>query len=278
MDETITLLEPRIAFGDDRSPGADVAWQWITAQSWPGWTVDVIRVTEPDPSIQALFTHEPLHEEAPADPRIAPDQTGLAAVRHLTTAYDARVILCEQRSVALTVVGARGRGLLKSMRIGSTAEWLMRCPAGPLLVARLVTPVQRVLVCVDGSAHADAAVEALLRMPWVAGTEVTVLAVSESHDLGAEQARRSAARLGAAGARVDVAVVEPDPLAITINPTASILFALDSRKPDLVVLGTKGRTGLSRVFVGSVAGAVAHAAECSVLLARDRDEDDSTDG
>lgn len=274
----MTLLEPRIAFGDDRSAGADVAWRWITAQRWPGWTVDVIRVTEPDPSIEALFSHEPLHQETPADPRTAPEETGLAGVRHLTTAYDPRIILGEQQSAALTVVGARGRGLLKTMHIGSTAEWLMRCPAGPLLVARLDTPVQRVLVCVDGSPHADAAVEALLRMPWVDGVEVSVLSVSEAHDLGAEQARRSAARLGAAGARVEVAVVEPDPMAITINPTASILFALDSRKPDLVVLGTKGRTGLSRVFIGSVAGAVAHSAECSVLLARDVDEDESTDG
>lgn len=262
---------PTITFGDDRSAGSDTAWRWITAQSWPGWTVDVVRVTDPDPSIEALFSHEPLHEEHPSDARVAPESSGITAVRHLTTAYDPRIILNEKRDGALLVVGARGRGLLKSMHIGSTAEWLMRCPGSPLVVARTDAAVQRVVACVDGSSHARAAVEALARLPWIAGRAVTVMTVLATDDEVTDHARESASILESAGAHVDVSLVGPDRLAVVRSPAYAILDALDELSPDLVALGTKGLTGLPRIVVGSVAGSVAHYAPCSVLLARQPD-------
>ena len=271
MSTTASLLSPRITFGDDRSTGSDTAWGWITAQSWPGWSVDVVRVTDAEPSIEALFSHEPLHEESPTDARTAPESSGFVVIRHLTTAYDPRIILGERTDSALTVVGARGRGLLKTMHIGSTAEWLMRCPGNPLLVARADTPVQRILACVDGSSHARAAVDALARLPWIVGRQVGVLTVLGGDVIDAQPARLAADVLTEAGARAEVAVVETDPLAVTINPSSHILDALDATSPDLVVLGTKGVTGLRRILVGSVAGAVAHHAPCSVLLAREAD-------
>jgi nucleotide-binding universal stress UspA family protein len=46
---------------------------------------------------------------------------------------------------------------------------------------------------------------------------------------------------------------------------------LRDESPDLVVMGTRGMTGLRKVLVGSVASAITHHAECSVLLARAAD-------
>jgi nucleotide-binding universal stress UspA family protein len=172
--------------------------------------------------------------------------------------------------VDLTVIGARGAGLLKALRLGSTAEWLIRCPGSPVVIARGEAQVRRVLVCVDGSGHARAAVEALAAMPWVTDTTVTVVAVVEAIGDARTEAVRAQELLQATGADVDVVIVEPDILALTVNPRLSILHAIDDLRPDLVVLGTQGLTGLSRVLVGSVASAVAHQAPCSVLLARDR--------
>lgn len=258
----------RITFGDDLSAGADIAWGWICAQTWPGWTVDVVTVTNPDPEITSLFTHEPLHEHTPGSPRVAPSVTDLAAVRHLTTAYDPRVILCEKEDSDLIVVGARGRGLLKSMHIGSTAEWLMRCPTTPLVIARSAEPVRSVLVAVDGSAHARAAVDTLARLPWIGTCRIDIVAVLEGDEEIRGHARAAADVLEAEGATVTVHILDVDPSAITVNPRYRILDAIDEWTPDLVALGTQGRTGLARLVVGSVAGAVAHSAPCSVLLAR----------
>ena len=77
----------------------------------------------------------------------------------------------------LLVIGARGRGLFKSLRLGSAAEWLLQCPPAPLLIARTGRPVRRVLVCVDGSVHAWRAVQTVAELPVLADAEVTVLTV-----------------------------------------------------------------------------------------------------
>lgn len=265
-------LRHRITFGDDHSAGADTAWKWITAQSWPGWAVDVVTVTDPPPEIASLFTHEPLHDFTPEHARTATESSSITEVRHLTTAYDPRIVLCEKHDSDLIVVGARGKGLLKSMHLGSTAEWLMRCPGTPLVVARTGHPVRRVVACVDGSGHSQRAIEVLASMPWVSGCEVDIVTVVEGEDTVGRDAQEAARLLTGAGARTTVRVIEPDVLSITVNPRYRILDIIDQVRPDLVVMGTKGVTGLPRLVVGSVAGAVAHAAPCSVLLARDPNE------
>ncbi len=262
-----------LTFGDDHSPGSDLAWDWITSQPWPGWTVDVVSVTDPAPELIALFTHEPLHEHEAQQPRTAPPGAQLSGIRHLTTAADPRIVLCEKADGDLTVVGSRGRGPVASMVLGSTADWLMRCPSRPLVIAREGSPVRRVLVCIDGSAHADAALAALLSLPWVGDCEVEVLAVFEGDDALRVAAQHAVDRLAATGATVSVRVVEPNPEGLTINTRDRILDEVRDTAPDLVVLGTAGRTGLPRLVVGSVAGAVVHATGCSVLVARDASVD-----
>lgn len=49
-----------------------------------------------------------------------------------------------------------------------------------------------------------------------------------------------------------------------------IVRAARSRRADLLVIGTHGRTGLSRLVLGSVAGRVLASARCPVLTVRGR--------
>jgi nucleotide-binding universal stress UspA family protein len=49
-----------------------------------------------------------------------------------------------------------------------------------------------------------------------------------------------------------------------------IIKAAKSKKADIVVIGTHGRTGLSKLFMGSVAGRVVSTADCPVLTVRGR--------
>ena len=48
----------------------------------------------------------------------------------------------------------------------------------------------------------------------------------------------------------------------------SIIDYANSRDVDLIVIGTRGRTGLKRLLMGSVANGVIQHAHCSVLLVR----------
>jgi nucleotide-binding universal stress UspA family protein len=54
---------------------------------------------------------------------------------------------------------------------------------------------------------------------------------------------------------------------LTGEPTEQLLAFAIEHSPDLVVMGTRGLTGLSRLKVGSTAGVVAHSTHHSVLLA-----------
>jgi nucleotide-binding universal stress UspA family protein len=48
----------------------------------------------------------------------------------------------------------------------------------------------------------------------------------------------------------------------------AIARAAKSKKADLIVIGTHGRTGLAKFFLGSVASRVVAAASCPVLTVR----------
>ena len=47
-----------------------------------------------------------------------------------------------------------------------------------------------------------------------------------------------------------------------------IIKAARSKKADMIVIGTHGRTGLTKLFMGSVAGKVVSTAQCPVLTVR----------
>jgi nucleotide-binding universal stress UspA family protein len=49
-----------------------------------------------------------------------------------------------------------------------------------------------------------------------------------------------------------------------------IVKAAKNRKADIIVIGTHGRTGLSKLFMGSVASRVISTAQCPVLTVRGR--------
>ena len=52
------------------------------------------------------------------------------------------------------------------------------------------------------------------------------------------------------------------------SPYDQIVKAAKSQKADMIVIGTHGRTGLSKLFMGSVAGKVVSLATCPVLTVR----------
>ncbi len=57
------------------------------------------------------------------------------------------------------------------------------------------------------------------------------------------------------------------------NPAHEIVNAADELDADLILLSTHGRTGLGRVFLGSVAEHVTRYARCPVLTVREREHD-----
>ncbi len=91
-------------------------------------------------------------------------------------------------------------------------------------------------------------------------------------DLGEEVRRAALARLAESAARIaaDGGVeVEPD-LRIGI-PSQAILEAEAAIHPDLIVVGTRGTTGLTHLLLGSTAERVVQRANCPVLTVHPKD-------
>jgi nucleotide-binding universal stress UspA family protein len=55
------------------------------------------------------------------------------------------------------------------------------------------------------------------------------------------------------------------------RPADVILAEAEATPTDLVILGSRGQTGLRRMVLGSVGREVLHHARCSVLIARERE-------
>lgn len=256
--------ERLLVLGDDGSRGADVAWLWVCNHRWPGWRAEVLTATPPPFPPSWDLESEP-HEWDSPHPRLLVAQSELAAVRHLVDATDPRMLLSAPRHADLLVVGPRGIGRVRALLVGSTTEWLLHHPPAPTAIIRSATPVRRVLACVDGSAHAQAAVAALCRLPWGVDTEVTVLGVSDGWS-------NSDAGQAAALKTLDAAGIAASPRDVRGKATHTILGQIDELDPQLVVLGTRGLSAWRPLRLGSTASAVARAAPCSALVACAPDE------
>ena len=64
--------------------------------------------------------------------------------------------------------------------------------------------------------------------------------------------------------------------AATVSPSSALLHAADSLRPDLIVVGSHGRSAAGRMFLGSVSHAVLVHAASSVRVGRGRRAEDQT--
>ena len=143
----------------------------------------------------------------------------------------------------------------------------------------------KILLPIDGSSPSDAAIEEVAHRPWPRPSIVRVLSViqpytppatefvlagatlqeiRERQATEADQVTKQAGeRLAASGLSIEMAVREGD-------PRTAIVDEADEWQADLIVVGSHGRTGLTRLILGSVAQSVVAHAHCSVEVVRRR--------
>jgi nucleotide-binding universal stress UspA family protein len=188
----------------------------------------------------------------------------------------------------LVVVGSRGHGTIESMLLGSVSAEVVDHTPAPVLVAR-GSRIERIVLAWDGSTCATCAADLLRTWPVFAGSHVRVVSVADveipwwtgfpvasspemmpiyadaanasrkHHDA---LAREMVAQLQSAGLTADADRRDGD-------AATEILAAASASRADLIVMGTHGRTGLTRLVLGSVARNVLHHATSSILITRE---------
>lgn len=183
-----------------------------------------------------------------------------------------------RRGADLLVVGAHeGSGL--SGMFGTTAARVLRNATRPVLVVRggLTRPPRRVLLPVDLSPLSADAFRAGLDLvaAWAGDRiEAEALFVLTEIDRRSHQvSRQGDAREAAVAALFRFVANHRGEFAGEIaervcegEPRAEILHRIGVYQPDLVVLGTHGRSGFELLLAGSVAEGVVREAGCSCLV------------
>lgn len=245
---------PTLVLADDGTEPSTRAWRWIGAQSWDGWNLDVLTA-----DIEDIVWGEAATPEtwSPDWERDVSEFSG-QRVRFLKAHTDPRAMLADREDADLMVVGIRTISYLQTLLSGSTTEWLLHNPPSPLLVAANELPASRVTLCADGSPHAAAAIEVFAALPLADAAEVTVLTVDDGRADNDAAVAAATAALGGGSAKT---------LEVEGHPTTAILDHISATSPDMVVMGTRGLTGLRRLALGSTASTVVRSARTTCLVA-----------
>jgi nucleotide-binding universal stress UspA family protein len=185
----------------------------------------------------------------------------------------------------LIVVGSHGRTALGELFFGSVSQKVVNEARCSVRVARglIVEPDRpaRLIVGVDGSEEADAAVEEIASRYWPDGSEVRIVnsawtipptsdpgtAVNFAEWIAQETERVKAAvegaaeKLGSAGLKVSIVVGEREPKALLCSEAEALMA-------DCIFVGSRGMGRLERFLIGSVSLGVAARARCSVEIVR----------
>lgn len=202
-----------------------------------------------------------------------------------------------RRAAGLVVLSTHGRGGFSRVWLGSVTSELLRTLPVPMYVVRgtpeaepaALPTVSRVLLPLDGSQVAAAAVEPAVELATPFGAAFTVLRVvrtaesqlpydqtfwTAAEEKLTEEMRVEAQRevdqvvsaLGARGIAADGLVV------LDSDAARTILRVAGERAVDLIAMSTRGRGGMSRLLVGSVTDKVVRGADQAVLVVRPAQE------
>ena len=290
----------RVLIAFDGSFGSAQAVALAEGINWPaGSALHVVSVVEPAalqlvPLLGVGTAPERLEQDAleqvqadqgsVVDRLSAPDRT-VDAVLLRDRPASGLVEQALEFSADLMIVGSRGHGPIASLVLGSVSAEIVDHAPCPVLVARRST-IERVVFATDGSETAAAAEAILARWPIFAGLPIRVVSVAdvvrpwttgiaptmytqvlnayakdvaeaEAEHLGI--AREAAQRLAEADRRATAEMRRGD-------AAAEIIAVAEESSADLIIVGSRGQTGVKRIVLGSVARNVIAAGQASVLV------------
>jgi hypothetical protein len=188
------------------------------------------------------------------------------------------VNVADAENCDLIVVGAKGRGLLERLLIGSVTRRVIGFTKRDVMVVLRngSLALDKIMLATDGSENSQPAGNRALELAQAYGAELKVLSVLESPSGISGNAGAALAELGKAreGMLADIRA-QAEALGITTDsfmsqgpPARTIVAEAQKHGVHLIVMGSHGRTSLSRLLMGSVTERVIGLAPCPVLVVK----------
>jgi universal stress protein E len=198
-------------------------------------------------------------------------------------AYDAILGAASTMPADLIVMGSHRKQLLRDIFVGTTIERVIRCGGSPVLMvnSEATHPYAHVLAAVDLSDASADALQGARALGLLGSSRLTVTHAFEAAakskmlladvskdkiDAYVEEERQRA--LGELTAFMKALPFDPGPWSPHIvegEATPAISEAVGTLHPDLLVVGTHGRSGISKILLGSVAEQVLRTLEIDIL-------------
>jgi len=177
--------------------------------------------------------------------------------------------VAKEKKSDLIVVGSRGTGEIEDFALGSVAEKVCRYAECTVLIVKGGRRISKVLVAVDGSKHAQNAIEHTVQMALKYNATVTLLTVAQTiyPYLTSDGARKIGELIVSAAAK-HVKELKVDERVEVGRPAKIILDIAKNENYDLIALGSRGLNPAIGFLLGSVSDIVARYAQCSVLIVR----------
>ena len=181
--------------------------------------------------------------------------------------YDAILAAAQDESADLVVIGRHRSVTELDLFRGSTAERVLKSGNRPVLMVKqaVAAPYQRIMVAIDFSPSARAAVEFALNTFTVPKAE---LALVHAYPPRAGAAAAVEAQFPEFLAGLEEALPSITKVTEEGPPVRTLLKAIERLTPDLVVVGTHGRTGTEPLQIGTVAEQILSQSAIDVLAVR----------
>ncbi len=205
------------------------------------------------------------------------------------TPVGAILAACATHGCDLIVMGTHARSGFARAFLGSTTEGVLRTSTVPVLTTRAAeattrAPFATLLVAIDDADASDAALALAAAIAQANGARIVVAHAADTTrlfdnaatygfdptTLEADVQRESAAVVAHALARAGLPTSGVGVALVDGHPAAAILDAAREHHATTIVMGSHGRRGIRRFFLGSIAEHVVRESPLPVLVVRDR--------
>lgn len=192
-----------------------------------------------------------------------------------------------KNKITMIVIGRRGRSGFKRLMMGSvTSRVIGHAPCDVLVVPKAAkVDFKSIVVATDGSRYSLVAASEAIGLAKQNQSKLTVISVVPSEfitptDIDVtiaqkeliankemQEAEKNVTAVKEAAQQAGVAITA---FVMSGRPADAIIEIARDKNADLIVLGSHGRTGLEKLFMGSVAERVIVLSPCAVLVAKEK--------